>query len=257
MPTHQHQPHRRSAGNCPRGETRTRRRPTPDWRAARSPGREFLRAIITADSDLVPDDRLDHRLAVVQAFRRCGIFPDSCLSLSPDNLLWTPATQDQTDPAYLPINDIKSEGLELVPQYRRSEIVAALAGPADAGSHPDGTGTTSLDHIPGGCPDHRRRPGPVPRGDLAPAPVDMRLHVRAVLRGQADLAAWTREPVGPGSTAAGKRPEVSAGRAYWRPQLLARGGERGRGTGPRDSVRWRGLDRWRRRGAPRRPSTTC
>lgn len=85
---------------------------------------EFLRAIVTADTDLVPDDRLDYRLAMIQAFRRRGIFPEDCLSLSPDNLLWTPATQDETDPGYLPIDDIKSEGLELVPQYRRSEIVA-------------------------------------------------------------------------------------------------------------------------------------
>ena len=85
---------------------------------------EFLRAIITADTDLVPDDRLNYRLAIVQAFRRRGIFPENCLSLSPDNLLWTPATQDTTDPSYLPINDIKDEGLGLVPQYRRSEIVA-------------------------------------------------------------------------------------------------------------------------------------
>jgi hypothetical protein len=49
---------------------------------------EFLRAIITADTDLVPDDPMNYRLAVVQAFRRRGIIPDNCLSLAPDSLLW-------------------------------------------------------------------------------------------------------------------------------------------------------------------------
>ena len=51
---------------------------------------EFLRALITADTDLIPDDRLHYRLAVVEAFRRRGILPDGCLSLAPDSLLWEP-----------------------------------------------------------------------------------------------------------------------------------------------------------------------
>lgn len=49
---------------------------------------EFLRAIITADTDLVPEDTLNYRLAVIQAFRRRGILPEHCLSLAPDSLLW-------------------------------------------------------------------------------------------------------------------------------------------------------------------------
>jgi hypothetical protein len=49
---------------------------------------EFLRAIVTADTDLVPDDPMHYRLAVIQAFRRRGILPDKCLSLAPDSLLW-------------------------------------------------------------------------------------------------------------------------------------------------------------------------
>lgn len=49
---------------------------------------EFLRAIITADTDLVPNDRLGYRLAMIEAFRRRGIVPENCLSLAPDSLLW-------------------------------------------------------------------------------------------------------------------------------------------------------------------------
>jgi hypothetical protein len=36
---------------------------------------EFLRAVITADFDLVPDDRLNYRVAFIDAFRRRGIYP--------------------------------------------------------------------------------------------------------------------------------------------------------------------------------------
>ncbi|UFS80068.1 MULTISPECIES: hypothetical protein [Rhizobium] len=49
---------------------------------------DFLRAIITADQDLVPDDVLGYRLAIIEGFRRRGIMPKDCLSLAPDSLLW-------------------------------------------------------------------------------------------------------------------------------------------------------------------------
>jgi len=58
---------------------------------------EFLRAVITADFDLVPDDRLNYRVAFIDAFRRRGIYPESETgeptpanprSLSVDTLRW-------------------------------------------------------------------------------------------------------------------------------------------------------------------------
>ncbi len=49
---------------------------------------EFLRAIVTADTDLVPYDPYGYRIAMIEAFRRRGIVPDGCLSLAPDSLLW-------------------------------------------------------------------------------------------------------------------------------------------------------------------------
>lgn len=78
---------------------------------------EFLRAIVTADSDLIADDRLNYRLAFVEAFRRRGIFPENCLSMSPDNLLWETAPD-------LPLGDLHKEALNLMPEYRRDDIVA-------------------------------------------------------------------------------------------------------------------------------------
>jgi hypothetical protein len=47
---------------------------------------DYLRGIITADSDLVPDDTRDYRLAFIDAFRRRGIYPQRIKSLSVGSL---------------------------------------------------------------------------------------------------------------------------------------------------------------------------
>lgn len=51
---------------------------------------EYLRAIITADRDLVPDDPWGYREALIDAFRRRGIYPEDVPNLSEDALLWQP-----------------------------------------------------------------------------------------------------------------------------------------------------------------------
>jgi Subtilase family len=59
---------------------------------------EFLRALITADFDIVPDDRLNYRVAFIDAFRRRGIYPKdrssdttaAGRSLSVETLRWRP-----------------------------------------------------------------------------------------------------------------------------------------------------------------------
>ena len=51
---------------------------------------EFLRAVITADCDLVPEDPWGYREAWIDAFQRRGIYPRHVTSLSEDALLWRP-----------------------------------------------------------------------------------------------------------------------------------------------------------------------
>ena len=51
---------------------------------------EYLRAIVTADFDLVPEDPWGYREAFVRAFRRYGIAVDQVSDLSEDSLLWCP-----------------------------------------------------------------------------------------------------------------------------------------------------------------------
>jgi quinol monooxygenase YgiN len=59
---------------------------------------DYLRALITADYDLVRDDDLGYRIAVVEAFRQHGIYPHDVRSLSIDSLRW----QEPTDPDFHP-----------------------------------------------------------------------------------------------------------------------------------------------------------
>lgn len=58
---------------------------------------DYLRALITADADLVPNDALDYRVAFVEAFRRRGIYPRDVKSLSVDALRWRTAQEDRND----------------------------------------------------------------------------------------------------------------------------------------------------------------
>lgn len=51
---------------------------------------DFLRAIITADKDLVPADPDGYRVAFASAFRARGIYPENVLTISVDTLGWEP-----------------------------------------------------------------------------------------------------------------------------------------------------------------------
>ena len=51
---------------------------------------EYLRAIMTADTDLYPDDPYSYRVAIAESFRKRGIPVPGCLSYAPDSLCWEP-----------------------------------------------------------------------------------------------------------------------------------------------------------------------
>jgi hypothetical protein len=51
---------------------------------------DFLRAIITADLDSAPQDNNGYRIALIEAFRSWGIFPDRVNTLSIESLQWAP-----------------------------------------------------------------------------------------------------------------------------------------------------------------------
>lgn len=50
---------------------------------------DYLRAIITADVELVPDDPRSYRIAFIEAFRKRGIYPEGLMNLSVETLTYT------------------------------------------------------------------------------------------------------------------------------------------------------------------------
>ena len=74
---------------------------------------EYLRAIITADTDLVRDDDLGYRVAFIEAFRRRGLYPRDVRTLSEENLRWA-----------------QPEALTQTPEEAR-DVEQAIAGLAD------------------------------------------------------------------------------------------------------------------------------
>lgn len=59
---------------------------------------EYLRALITADYDLVPDDPLAYREAMVDAFVRRKIYPPDVTALTEDGLLWKAPPSKMREP---------------------------------------------------------------------------------------------------------------------------------------------------------------
>jgi hypothetical protein len=55
---------------------------------------DYLRALITADMEVVPDDPCRYRLAFVDAFRRRGIYPADVRALGEDSLRWKKVDKD-------------------------------------------------------------------------------------------------------------------------------------------------------------------
>lgn len=60
---------------------------------------EYLRALITADFDLVADDDLGYRTSFIQAFRRRALYPRDVRTLSVESLLWRNREQDGLSPS--------------------------------------------------------------------------------------------------------------------------------------------------------------
>jgi hypothetical protein len=83
---------------------------------------EFLRALITADMDLMRYDEHRYRVAFIEAFRRRGIFPSDLRTLSEESLRWAPPWQaPDSDP-----EQIKTELENFIRQTQMKERIDAL-----------------------------------------------------------------------------------------------------------------------------------
>jgi hypothetical protein len=71
---------------------------------------EYLRALITADHDLVPDDKWGYREALIDAFWRREIYPANVESLSEDALLWRPPRKKLSPVKALTFAELRFDG---------------------------------------------------------------------------------------------------------------------------------------------------
>jgi hypothetical protein len=81
---------------------------------------DYLRALVTADYDLVGEDGFEQRRAMIEAFRLRGIYPDFVPSLAEDSLLWE-RPEDGLEP-------IPEEG---IPQIMQDAARAFRRRPSD------------------------------------------------------------------------------------------------------------------------------
>lgn len=77
---------------------------------------DYLRALITADFDLVKDDNYNYRLAVIEAYRESGIYPRDVRNLSEDSLLWHQPTEEEQESFKVIFGD-RAKLKRLVPEW--------------------------------------------------------------------------------------------------------------------------------------------
>lgn len=82
---------------------------------------EYLRAMITADYDLVPSDKWDYRGELIKAFRLRGIIPEDVSSYSEDALRWCgPDESDKRLPAFKGLRfDAVEDQSEISPKQKK------------------------------------------------------------------------------------------------------------------------------------------
>lgn len=101
---------------------------------------DYLRAIITADHDLWPDDEAGYRVAIVEAFRRWGIYPQGLRSMSVESLLW-PSDLDQ-----IVVGALEKAGPTLV--ARTHSVEAALQSAKTVFSRAPATKAAVINTVP-------------------------------------------------------------------------------------------------------------
>jgi hypothetical protein len=91
---------------------------------------DFLRAIITADVAMVPNDDKGYRVAFLEAFRARGIYPQGVRSMSVDSLLWR-APEDgegQAGPGLLERFELVDLVRDFSDKYKRFYTRGAMHG---------------------------------------------------------------------------------------------------------------------------------
>lgn len=79
---------------------------------------DYLRALITADADMITDDRHNYRLAFIQAFRQRGIIPRDVRNMSEASLRWEPPDDPKAFKGVFTTDFLK----KLVPDWKLTSL---------------------------------------------------------------------------------------------------------------------------------------
>lgn len=87
---------------------------------------DYLRALITADLDSSPEDENGYRVALIEAFRSWGVFPDRVNTLSIESLKWSPPTE---------LSGREREAMKYVAKFLKKELGEVLEVSTLEGNH--------------------------------------------------------------------------------------------------------------------------
>ena len=87
---------------------------------------DYLRALVTADMDIAPEDEIGYRVALIEAFRARGIFPHNVNILSAESLRWSSVELSPGRQRFFATSmlNLKPRIRDVVGQQRREAIVA-------------------------------------------------------------------------------------------------------------------------------------
>jgi hypothetical protein len=92
---------------------------------------DYLRALVTADVELVATDEFGQRNLVIEAFRQRGIYPENVISLAEESLQWEPADPKIPPVPFLRMNEFLQYMLFNVewfsrPALRREDAIESV-----------------------------------------------------------------------------------------------------------------------------------
>ena len=123
---------------------------------------DYLRALVTADFDMVPNDRFGYRVALIESFRRWGILPKGLRTLSEEQLRWSFARmkdfegwsaltdvaaqirQQITDTIYIRDRQVLFEKLRAAREFTHVYLEKVMSDSADAPHRPEFNRVTGL-----------------------------------------------------------------------------------------------------------------
>lgn len=75
---------------------------------------DYLRALVTADYDMVADDKYGYRVALIESFRRWGIVPEGLKTLSEEQLRWPYARLEYEEDRWNALAKVVTELKDLI-----------------------------------------------------------------------------------------------------------------------------------------------